>query len=633
MATSAPAGGAITRNDKNKVVQDCGPVKKTDPVVNDQLNCFDPEKSTNRQFKRDGNILEIVQTESTDTVIITYSGPVIPPHLDVTRDYKVMPPAKGGGKYSYKVTYAPPEQPYFKHHLFRFIDLFTWRHPPTVYQFSHADLPQSIEVYAYNPDQWSLTYDPPPSRGYSLGAKLDNKDESFAGIVGTPAGPAIAKASSHTETFTLTKSSSKGGYLISEKTEREIQASVQTYKASLANSNLYATASGIAVTVTDTVKGPGNTGGGLSKAFAKSPPISLKRNGVLVDVDILQVIGVLINLKKSIQDLITLIKKFQSIKAGWYMDLSADFMDGKIQVDWGWREDKTWEAYYYAALSLELKLFSVEAEIGVGVEVDGAGAQLCAGINGELSYEIKPIERLAPSSKPTRDISLGDVTGSLTAGVYARVKAGSALSITAAGEAPIKVTVAMKWKESGEFGSDIELISEGLVVSFKVKGLVSFKPQKATLIEGGTLGSFHFPSEHVAHTEQYTTKDMVAEAIKSKFDDGWWPIIFYNSITYMEEGLFWGENKVTQDFDVASDTIAKLVAAKIWRDRDSLEMDADTIDGLAQSIRKACEQLGQRFGRDKVSLDQMRTYLNGPFETILKAAHSPAKLYRKSMGG
>lgn len=164
--STAQDGGAVN-SCQNQVV---------DPRVTESLKVFDPETPARRPYDPKSCAIDIVQTEATDTLVIEYDGPEIPAKLDVYLHGEKIGEAKGGGRYSYELTYAPKVSPYFRSGSL--LDaVSTYGHAVCAYEF--RGIPgKTITARVHNPDQWKLAVQLPPMRGYSIGAKLEDQKAS-----------------------------------------------------------------------------------------------------------------------------------------------------------------------------------------------------------------------------------------------------------------------------------------------------------------------------------------------------------------------------------------------------------------------------------------------------------------------
>jgi LysM repeat protein len=182
-----------------------------DPVLLEQLHVYDAEDAGRRHRCEKTGVLNIAQTEASDTVVIEYTGPNPPTQLEVWRNGVAIDTVpRDGASYAYPVTYAPGADPYASALTSALARIATRSLPPTVYSFK--GLPRSVNVNVYNPDQWKLEFSLPPVRNFSVSHKHSNESQLLSDtkieekelILATDGSDSVATIISYHESVTQT---------------------------------------------------------------------------------------------------------------------------------------------------------------------------------------------------------------------------------------------------------------------------------------------------------------------------------------------------------------------------------------------------------------------------------------------
>ena len=596
----------------------------SDPIVREELKCFDTEDKGARFYNEKTGHLQIVPKEATDEITITYKGKKIPPFLEVRLNGDLIGTVNGGGVYKYPVRYRPPTSPYASDGAPFWEAMQTSGHPTCIYTFSHADLPRDITVEVFCPDQWKLSIKLPPASKSSLGVKLETSisTEKEAAKPGQGADDEIKSITVEQgvtvtyENKTAFKPNEK--LVLSEATEWKVTPHSWTAEDK---------------TTASFESGEEKKKLWDSAGVIGTPPVSLTLNQQALTIDFLQIIGTVLDLISAVEKLIHLVHEY-NIKFGWYAELEASFFEGSGEFAWGWREHTDYRAYYYQGLALNVKIFEIGAEFGFGVEARGLEGQICVKLTGELSYALKPFETGKPGKKLHKALKLGEAETKLTPGSYLRLKAGSYANLTGGVEAPVKVVFAGEYSLGKGFSTETEVVAEGVKALIKVTALRFNYNKEFNLFDGATLGKFHWPNQHEGGKKEFKTMASLAELFEEFFESGWWPLQFYDSVTQTTPGILWGENTETTDFDLQTTQVAEMIASRVWRHRKMIHIGRKEMEGLALAIRADLDQIGyRRFRSSRISLAQIEEYLDGAdFNTRLTNMQSIAKKYAAAIG-
>lgn len=627
-----PAEPKFSTADIDHVVQLCPTEEVEPPEIAQHLRVIDREDfqgySVVRSYDPISRTITIVQKEKADEIEIDYSGPEIPADLDVklSTDSKYHKTFPGSGSWKIPVSYKLGELPY-KGSL---SSLFTAKHRPCVY--SITGIPgRPIKVRVLNPDQWLLEISVPPFESFKVGYKgtVESKSASAGATTrvdrDTGSVTARANASLNVQSDVIKSTVIQKGGIFSKPSKTEIEQHFRN------NTTL-----GAALWSKEGIDGPLDTGllnfsqsaNSRSTAHASassdsSLPVKLSLNGEYVKLDVLQIIGSIIKMAKAICDLINAIKNLKGqVKIGWYFEIEFKLMDGAITIGWGWREREDHLADYHVAVGASVTLYEVEAKIGVGLEFKDVGVSAELFAKGSAKLELGPFEVAGPGD--LGGLNIGQIIGQIEIGGAVVGKLGGLAR--ASGE--IKSGITMKcdvfYADVGGMETSLGMERDPVTATFEVKTKLTWtwkKSYETTLIEGGKLfDDLRFPGKEIAETSLLKTVDDIARRIEEHLTAGWWPIRFHSN-TY--EVTWYGRlDKDEVEFDTAR--VAKSVANKIYERRDRIELSHRVIDGIAQAIRDACEELGDRWGRDSIELGQWNEFTrSNEFQQILKNAESP----------
>lgn len=640
-----PLGPHASDFDEAKVnapVQACLVDKIEPPEVVQNLRVLDREQFEGRDVIRPYDpatrSITIVQTKETDEVEIDYTGPDVPAELSVRLSsesdyYKIYP---GGGSWKIPVTYRQNKLPYKS----TFASLFTVDHQRC--QYIIEGIPgRPIRVDVLNPDQWLLEIDVPPFDSFKVGYKGTVKSASAsAGATasidkGTGNVSARASVSVNMKTdIVKTTVVSKGG-IFRNPSKTEIE---QRFKND--------TTLGFALWSKEGIDGPLDTGllnfsqskNSSQTAHAQnrpdpSLPVKLSLNGQYVRLDILQIIGTVLEFAKAIYELKEAIEdlKGQS-KIGWYFDIEFKIADGSVIVGWGWREREDHLADYHVAIGAAITLYEVEAKIGVGFMIRGAGISAELFAKGKADLTLGPFEVIGPGD--LGGLKIGMLSGQIEIGGRVVGKLGTIAKL--AGEIKCGITMGcdVYYEDIGGMEAALKMVRDPVKVSViaRSKGnLIKARTYHKTLIEGANVfDDLRFPGRKVAPPEPFMTLEDVARRIDEHLTAGWWPIRFHQEVYSV--GFFGNVKSDEKEFD--SWRISMGLARRIHQRRELIDLTPRVVDGIAQAVREVCERLGKRRWRDSVDLDDWVDFLKSEeIEEILKSAESPIRKFEGKLNG
>ncbi|KPA17291.1 Peptidoglycan-binding Lysin subgroup domain protein [Candidatus Magnetomorum sp. HK-1] len=574
-----------------------------------ELAVFDEEPSGNRHFCELSNTLEIVQKDSQDTVSIHYTGSDAPDKLSVSKNNEYIKsiagtPRSGGQLFEFQAKYFPEDGLYSINPKNLIKSLFTYFAKPTYYTIS--GLKKTITVKAYNPDQWKLSLKLPAIKGLKLGAQMSNTSE---------------KKVSHTQYESLKENSVEKNFQLSQEETKwtqsktiEISGKYKEYTSELRSPDLYEYSSSKSLSAISKTSQDANK-------ISVFDGLSLERNGTSVNIDILDIILGIISLVSRFSQAVKRFKDYVP-KIGWYIDFEVKVLEGIFELAWGWRETSGHQVFYYLGLGVNLNIFEIMLEIGFGVSVASVGGQICIQFKGGISLNIGQFETIAQDAK---SIKLGDVKGVLEAGGYVRCNAGDLLII----EGGIKSSISISSNAEINFNTGFELkgqtVWDGLIVTLKAQTFIGWQRNtNISLMEPSNMGTIKFPGDKSVDIEDEIKNSYeISKIIEKSLLDGLNIRVFE---TKWQSFLgYWYE----EDVPVKASDVADIISQEIWKQRHLIMMDSKTINGLAHSIRKECEIIGNRdWARDFLYKDQLIDFLGSPkFAKLIDDATDPAKAY------
>jgi hypothetical protein len=385
----------------------------------------------------------------------------------------------------------------------------------------------------------------------------------------------------------------------------------------------------------------------LAGGGSSSRPVTavVRCNGSQVSAKPLDVVRSILELGYRLQAIINTLK--DAPKLGWYADMTVKLAQGTLAVTWGWQEWKDKRAYLQAGVGLNLKLFDIKAEVGVGLEVPAVmEAQAFAQIQGTLGLKVGPVQRSGPGM--TAKVSTG-VGSTLKGAIGVRVKAPNVGNVVVNGESAIKL-------KNTEAGFDTEPEDEG--GGFYLKGTLRWTGFKAraqasvgsnvmggnresgdveadggaaggqaggqkqwTIVKGKDLATWHWPpsQKHVSdqlHPDEvrsiltrvfyggYSDPSGV-ERVPSVFRQKAWP---FDNVEVRKRGELRTEMPPEEVADYTAEAILK---------RADVRCDEDAVTGMAGDIRTALKKYSDRLSRRVLKTDFMAFLHHGELDDIL----------------
>ncbi|NQZ06103.1 MAG: M23 family metallopeptidase [Algicola sp.] len=573
------------------------------------LVVFDEEKNGNRHFNAKNNLLEIVQTGLEDPVKIHYSAENPPAQLIVLLDganhTTLSAESRAGGNlYTLTAQYQPQTPIYGLYDIDLFGRLFTYKLKPTEYKVK--GLPNSLTIKAYNPDQWKLSIRLPKMPQMKLGARLSNTKTK----AGQPKESLAKEVTTDKLNFKL--SSTKTSW--QETTTESLTETYGVYTRSLKSGEMYQ------------VEGWKKPQKKTQNRF--SSPINISLNGELVKIDGVQLVSGIVDL---VRNFTKAVKAFKDTvpKVGWYIDFNCQILQGSFDIAWGWREDQSYQAYYYLGAAAKINLFEVKFEVGFGIEYRSVVAQVCVNFTGSAALSFG-IETIGPTKE---SMNLGTLKGVIGAGGYVRVGAGKIVKI----EGGIKSSITYEGKVNLHLKQGLAIAGkkqwDGIEVKLSCAVWGISKVWTTKLMEKQTLGTFNFPGKPKKARQKEFSILEISNVIEDSITQGLNLRVFEKSVS-TKDILFGMITYEDEDWEQLSHKkVADIIAKRIWDDSDDLELDKKTVNGLAHSIRKDCDLLAaQSYSRDWMSLTDLKKYLSGNKMTvIINDAKDPAKSFESTL--
>jgi len=478
-----------------------------------------------------------------------------------------------------------------------FRSMWTWN---KYHKFSVSPLiaPRSIDLYLYNPETWHLEISFPPGRKYKTGRKLDKA------IGGENKGQTTRREEKSTE-----KTSIEKGHETSQK-NTSVSGQVVEYEQKDESSS-------------------------ITKSSTKG--INVWRNGSAEKIDFLTTISSALRFIKLMQYIAEEIKD-NVPQVGWYMDYEMSVFEGKLTLDWGWKEcvqsgsskgsPELHNALYEVKLGGEIKLVGLKFEVGLGIKAPGFKAQLFVSIEG--SIDLKP--SITTHWHKIEDFNSDSVNipveGEIKGAGGARVEVGFFVNLQITIESGIYAKMALKVKRKddwlvleGEYGfsgivgkvtfssgkhgqygerrkANVE-VGAGAALATAASSSEAPKPKDAkndgqVFLKPVKMGNFKWPSEPVDMNKELSDsefKKIILSFLEGKIlkdgveDHGEWALTFL----WKEEksGIYTFEHEKIPLELVANEIVFGARGVVIDRSRKSLE-------GFAHKVRNRLEQLRVR---------------------------------------
>lgn len=388
--------------------------------------------------------------------------------------------------FSFKAEYVPDDETYklgnsVGYSLLR--KLFTKIDPPTTV-YTIITRQERIIVKAYNPDQWRLSFSLPKFKGFEMGAK---KSHIYRGG----------------------KSKGQDG----EKEDAIFESKFSNWKEITTHelSDKYAKS------CLSLRKLPDKTS--LKKIDEDKPKssISLERNAVAIDVDLLDLVSGVISMVANITAAVKAFKDHVP-EVGWYIDFKINVFDGELELVWGWKEQEDHTVFYYAGISASMTLLEIMFEVGYGFKAKFkfvlVTAQICIQIKGiaTLKGGIEVVKKIE------QEVSIATVELKPSVGGYVRFDVGNLVRIEGEIITSFSMTAEIKFnfnayvaEEEGVFIMEGKNTWNGVSVAVAVYVGGWSKKMKYQVLHGERSSNWKFPSEKEKPGEEISSPEALAE--------------------------------------------------------------------------------------------------------------------------
>ncbi|MDI1483688.1 pesticin C-terminus-like muramidase [Polyangium sp. y55x31] len=451
----------------------------------------------------------------------------------------------------------------------------------TVYEVKGLSKP--ITVASYRPNEWKLSIKLPPMRGYKAGAKLETQTQVVVG----PKGVAVAQK----KTATLEKEVS--GW---KNTTTQKQKATQTTAVAVTASQMIAAQQLAAKSSTKTKP-------------TERDPIELTCDGVTLKSEIVKKAKEILSIVKVAKQALQIIATIQDRvpKVGWYAEVNVQLFQGSFELEWGMKEYTDYRTYLWIKGNIELVLFAISLEVGVGIEC-GFKAQVFAKIDGELKIGLSA-ERIKPGAAMALEVPL---KLTITGAVGARFEAGNWVQVEGTFETALEITGTFELHM--EKGASIAGSMEWTGLKGKINasvgegGSLGSYESEQSLVDGQDLGSFKWPDK--PYEPPVASRSAIKSILKDKMTEGWDVRVVTPS----------GQMFVP-DKEWTADEIAEKLTAKIDSRSDILR-DTRSIEGLAHDIRQRLDVLGKRdWSRDWVEDKAFLNFVNKELDVIITGSY------------
>lgn len=339
--------------------------------------------------------------------------------------------------------------------------------------------------------------------------------------------------------------------------------------------------------------------------------ISLARDGSPVKVEVLRLVGEVLEFADLVRSIVKMVTDYAP-KVGWYIDFDLQLMQGGVAVEWYWKEHTDHRVFQYIDFGINLTIFAITFEIGIGVSACSFKLQIYAQLKGELAVECG-IKRDDPDGAP--GFRLPGVKGKITGALGARAEAGHVFQFNAKGETAIEAEVQIGVNQrSSMITADARTRWTGIectcTYSAGMLGISYNKTSKWILVPPGPWWGLTWPKDE-PYQPPTMSKSAIANSITNVLTRGW-------------DLLVYSDDKSSR---YSHRAVANFVAEHVERDS-AFDKTPKVVDALANSVRKDLDKLSDRghWSRDWVALSDLRRYCGGSvFKAHLAAAASPTR--------
>lgn len=337
-----------------------------------------------------------------------------------------------------------------------------------------------------------------------------------------------------------------------------------------------------------------------SQSEMKLDAVKLARDGKAVDMDVLRMIGKLLKFQESWRDLLSALKKFREYapEMGWYADVSLQLAQGGLATEWYWKEHTDHRVFQYLDINIQLVIFNLTFEVGLGVGAFSFKLQIFAQISGELGVS-------GGFQRDDPDAGLGlqfpKITGKITGALGARLEGGAFFKFEAKGETAVEAELNMAVNHNNTpFSADFRARWTGITCtatgSVGVWGIGGTRTWTETLVEPSSWIGSELPSP-----QPYVPPEMSKARIKAKLLS---VLTSGFNIRVIREVPGWNN-----DVHWTPEQIAEILASRVDADP-YFNRTNDSVEGLALAVRGDLDAIGSRWTRDYLEERQFMQYVD-----------------------
>lgn len=555
---------------------------------------------------RDGKINENNQSYD-DQVMILFQGDgeKIPENLKLTKPDGTKVEVKrqridreGFGHFSFlchapKVSWNPFEKIFWTNYI-----------KPSEYTVD--GLPSPLTIKSYNPHQWTIRVAFPAFEKVKMGAKLTGN----SGLARDASANSInAQEQSESELVASgwnPHTNSRQQFSLSTKEEEIVNLQERSF--------LY----------------QANQEVGIEEKRGKRSfeSITVKRDGMTVNIKAADQINALIALANNLYEIIKLIKD-RAPKIGWYVDFDIAIFQGNFEIGFGWREHNDHRVYQWMSLGIDCALIKTAFELGIGISGYACKVQICGQVKG--AFTIKAMaERTSPDTDTMARLSFKD---SISGALVARFQAGYFFTF----EASVGTELKMDGEISIENGRNLEItqVLEWTGITVDMSGSVASKggnggaksKKSQTIVPGKKWPQYKWPEyQGPVYKPDKMSRLEILSHLEKKISEGW-------SIKVFEELEGLGNDIEWSDREIAGEITDHLDKRKYLR------RDQNSIEALAHEIRQHLENISTRNPFTRFSMDkwiEKERFIDfvkrGELDCILRQYYDQCLLMQKDYG-
>jgi len=357
--------------------------------------------------------------------------------------------------------------------------------------------------------------------------------------------------------------------------------------------------------------------GEKKKSVGAPGPIKYSVDGVAVQLDVLKIIGAILELGSKILEMYRKVRDSVP-KVGWYFEADFQLMQGAVVLAWGWKEHRDHRAYLWMGASLNINILAVSVEIGVGVEGFSFALQLFGKIDGTLSVSMK-----SQRSSPDMDKSFGvPLEAQIKGTLGLRFKVSYAAKAEGTVETALKISGQMKidTEEGPSMKTNMTWTGIAAVVTASVgpAGVFGQKKKSVTLIEKTNIGAWKWPDGEPYEPVRIPQSE-IESIMKDTFTKGL-NVRVRKPVTKHVPVVDWVVDTEHEGTEVMHiEDVVNRIATQF--DKKRILRDRKTIEALAHDIRQALDQranVTDEWGPNSLSLDSFEEFCDGELLLILE---------------